>query len=540
MFAVMTFVASTAFADSPVLHEPIGADPHEDLALEATVDGDIPAAIRTPSGLVPAPNPRRDVDPADPRYGASDTGRDLPPSPEFVPDRDTRRPDVMPYDEPFSPSIAPFKRLVAYDTVTKNFSLGVGETRMEEVPLLNTAKQDASEDHFFADLVLDVAPGKRVRIPTVGPGTRVLHARLAVGVDEVPFTIVMDGAENWFVLGRRAARARLVMELVVPRSAFGGVFQHAEWTTLPATPPLPQNVRDVALSVASQIGVSRQMSPSDAVTKLVAYFRSFADSNDPPRDNGLVYVDLALSKKGVCRHRAYAFMVTALALGIPTRMVINEAHAWVEVHDGTSFRIVDLGGAGRLARPPQGDNARYQPPQDVFAWPAGATRGDDLARETEGTSGGANASPKPSPSSPGNPGVPAAVPGASASGVPSASPSSGRDPFAPPSPENDARPASSVTVAATAKRTKRGTAMEISGAVVAGGKPCPRVVVEVFLHARGAGADHARDRSLGSVATDSDGNYRGSMVVPSQTPVGSYDVVTRTRGDTRCGFGTGG
>ena len=44
-------------------------------------------------------------------------------------------------------------------------------------------------------------------------------------------------------------------------------------------------------------------------------------------------VDLALSQKGVCRHRAFAFLVTALGLGIPARMVINEAHAWVEVLD---------------------------------------------------------------------------------------------------------------------------------------------------------------------------------------------------------------
>ena len=36
-------------------------------------------------------------------------------------------------------------------------------------------------------------------------------------------------------------------------------------------------------------------------------------------------VDLALSKKGVCRHRAYAFTITAQGLGIPARMVMNEA-----------------------------------------------------------------------------------------------------------------------------------------------------------------------------------------------------------------------
>ena len=36
--------------------------------------------------------------------------------------------------------------------------------------------------------------------------------------------------------------------------------------------------------------------------------------------------DLALSQKGVCRHRAFAFLVTALYLGIPTRVVDGLAY----------------------------------------------------------------------------------------------------------------------------------------------------------------------------------------------------------------------
>ena len=66
---------------------------------------------------------------------------------------------------------------------------------------------------------------------------------------------------------------------------------------------------------------------------MVAYFRSFEPSDDFPNDHGDIYLDLALSRKGVCRHRAFAFLVTALNIGVPTRFVANEAHAWVEVHD---------------------------------------------------------------------------------------------------------------------------------------------------------------------------------------------------------------
>ena len=112
--------------------------------------------------------------------------------------------------------------------------------------------------------------------------------------------------------------------------------------------PLPDNVARDAAVVRAAIGVSRAMRPRDAIAKLVDYFRGFTDSAETPAPRGSVYLDLALSKKGVCRHRAFAFLITAQSLGIPARLVENEAHAWVEIHDGTLWRRIDLGGAGLL------------------------------------------------------------------------------------------------------------------------------------------------------------------------------------------------
>ena len=50
-----------AAADSQILHEQIPPDPRDDLALSVSLDGDLPAAIDTPSGIVAAPDPRRPV-----------------------------------------------------------------------------------------------------------------------------------------------------------------------------------------------------------------------------------------------------------------------------------------------------------------------------------------------------------------------------------------------------------------------------------------------------------------------------------------------
>src|ERR1017187_10504609 len=43
---------AAARAAAPILHEPIPPDPGEDLALGVALDGDLPAALRTPNGLV--------------------------------------------------------------------------------------------------------------------------------------------------------------------------------------------------------------------------------------------------------------------------------------------------------------------------------------------------------------------------------------------------------------------------------------------------------------------------------------------------------
>src|SRR5437016_1903843 len=46
------------------------------------------------------------------------------------------------------------------------------------------------------------------------------------------------------------------------------------------------------------------------------------------------------------RHRAFAFLVSALAAGIPARYLSNEAHAWAEVWaPQKGWMRVDLGGA---------------------------------------------------------------------------------------------------------------------------------------------------------------------------------------------------
>ena len=63
----------SADAQSSILHEFLPPDPTEDVSLAATtLDGDLPAAVQTPSGIVTAPDPQRAPD-RDHVYGGATT-----------------------------------------------------------------------------------------------------------------------------------------------------------------------------------------------------------------------------------------------------------------------------------------------------------------------------------------------------------------------------------------------------------------------------------------------------------------------------------
>ena len=107
------------------------------------------------------------------------------------------------------------------------------------------------------------------------------------------------------------------------------------------------------------------------VRNLSAYFLAFDGDNEPDKldpDSGLdMYQWLAIGGKGACRHRAFLFTTTALAMGVPTRYVQNEQHAYVEVFipDGSGnvtsgqWHQINLGGANvptdSFPRPDDGD-----------------------------------------------------------------------------------------------------------------------------------------------------------------------------------------
>ncbi|HZO16411.1 MAG TPA: transglutaminase domain-containing protein, partial [Polyangiaceae bacterium] len=394
-------------------------------------------------------------------------------------------------------------------------TLYVRDPQLRRIGVGGAARDD--DDRFFGDMVVQLRAGEHVRIPTVGPDARVLELMTSPKTD---VSLWRDGAGNWFALADSSERVRVVTELVIERDTFAGEFDDVSWTSL-TVPAQPAAHHAAFQQVAQAIGISRNMTPRQVVTTMVTYFRSFAPSNEPPNDQEDIYLALALSKKGVCRHRAFAFLVTALNIGIPARLIHNEAHAWVEVHDGRLWRRIDLGGAALdLADDPELDRPPHMPPPDEFPWPTGRDSGSELARRDR-----ADAMRERNEQQSNDATDPSAPP--SSSGEPT------QDPSAPPNPNARDLPETTLSVDTIDADIFRGLPVRIKGTARAEGRPCAHVRVDVLLRVRG----ETNERRLGSLSTDERGVYDGAVVVPRDVPIGDHELSVATHGSTRCGTG---
>ncbi len=519
-FVLLSLALAGGLAAAPVLHERFEPDASDDIRRGArTAGGQMPAAMDTPSGVVRAPDeaqapPPRSV------YGGEPSSQGTAATYQI--DRVTTQPDVVRYDDPFSPSVVPFKRLYAFDSVGEALDLGVLDGKVR--PVNASGSVASGEDAFYGDLTVDLVRGVPVRIPSVGPGASLRALRSEAGAK---VQVMRDGADNWFVVSDRSVRSRILMQLSVRRAVFGSVFASVDWGTLaPHVHGLPERVHAAADRVLSHIGVSPSESPRAALERLVAYFRGFAPSDQLPTaatTEGL-YEELAMSKKGVCRHRAYAFLITAQRRGLPTRLVHNEAHAWVEVFDGEIWHRIDLGGAaGRLdfQRPP--DVPVHRPPNDELAWPEDSSPGLGLsgaggAGRNQSNAGEPPAAP-PSTTPPPTTGGPA-----STSAVPGA-PSEQRGPAHPSN-----LPASDVTLELGGRDVRRGHPLRVFGRLTSEGRGCGFSRVDLVLH---GGDGHVVP--LGSLATDETGRYAGEVIVPLEVPVGDEVIEAKSPGSGSCG-----
>jgi hypothetical protein len=554
-----------------LVHEWFDPNPADDIRLGARVSHtELPAAVRTPSGIVRAPEPERPSAPTEPIYRER---REAARS-SYQIDRQTGEEGRLSYHEPFRPSVAPFKRTHVFDSVSTDFKLIVSDASL--VPVATKSGVLPGEVEFFGDITLDVDSSDSVRIPSVAAGMRILEA---TSEPSASLGFFVDTAENWFLAtaGWRG-RMRLIIHVAAPSTAFGGKIESSSLSQLGrALPSIPDNVRRAAQTVGEELGVSEGMSPPDILGVLVPYFRGFVESSELPAASGgeALYRQLVSLRHGVCRHRAYAFVVTALGIGMPARFVHNEAHAWVEVFDTNGWRRIDLGGAAagfdyRGSRP---EGPPHHPPPDPYQWPPTTRSASEVARadsttsspsdsgtgEAPNSSSGATNAPAatPAPDNTAANTLPSAVPGEEAKDVPSAvpvaaalpsaqqaqpklpepaasAPSPTQPPTQPSAKQHAQESASPVKLVGTirgARDVRRGGSVAAEGKAESERGGCASLRIDVDLVRN---TDKLR---LGTLLTDERGRFQGSLSVPSDIDVGLYQVRFSTPGSDTCAAG---
>jgi hypothetical protein len=446
-------------------------------------------------------------------------------SPAFRPDRITELEGTLGYFEVFTPGITPFKRVSALDAVRLDRGgvpvLAVKDAQRRSVALegLNSVPPDARpRDRFWGSVVLDFDEGKVVPLPSVSPESRFLSLTTD---PTVALAIERDGADNFFAVVRGVApkQVRVTYVIDAPRSYFGAELPSVPTDSLAnQVAPLPEALQRSALTFAGELGVQRGMPTNVALRTLVEHFRSFEESKQPPRDTGDIYLDLARGRRGVCRHRVYGFVITAQALGIPTRFVQNEAHAWAELKlPELGWLRLDLGGAARgLEAHAAGNRPAYQPtlpdpwPRPL-AYEESYSRAFEAAREA------------------------AALEGKMQDG---AETRSGGDRRLKPSlaqrvseqevSVDDPRRPLSLQVTRYAPEVMRGGAIEVEGEVRGDqGVALPGLRIEVSLSELAA----PRAVLLGIAVSDAEGHFRGTFAVPPQLDPQDYALVVVTPGD---------
>ncbi|MEK6975775.1 MAG: transglutaminase domain-containing protein [Candidatus Thermoplasmatota archaeon] len=114
-------------------------------------------------------------------------------------------------------------------------------------------------------------------------------------------------------------------------------------------PLLDVEARAIGLRIADLAG-AQDRPYGDAVRAVASYVRDFGLGALPDRDEqGDDLLAIAETQVGCSRHRSEVFTLAVQALGIPARLVLNEAHAFAEVLvPKAGWHLVDLGACSRV------------------------------------------------------------------------------------------------------------------------------------------------------------------------------------------------
>lgn len=540
---------SVAIASQP------GRPLHQDLPSPGGVDGGRSAAMTSPAPtqnpdviavgnkMLPEPDAAQPGRPDEPTFGEPGFAADR--QTQATLDRQTASDGTLHYVAVFNPDVLPFKRMSALNAIDTSQSLSLAAGR--RTALTVGGAPDVARDRFWGSLMLTLAPDQVIAIPSVAPDMRILSYETEPPVE---LRFGKDSADNFYVSAPRIGQpvsVRLVMHVDADAGYFAPALPQGRWTprlVAAQAPPgalarMPAEVRALAAQSLGELGLHQDMELGRAFNALVAYHRAFAAGDSPPRVAG-TYRDLFSTQVGVCRHRSFVFMITANALGIPTRYVTNEAHAFVEVwFPGRGWQRVDLGGAAQNLQVYNGADKTVHRPrrEDPFAKPDAyrdnytQLRGDisglsDAQRQEHGDPHAAR-SGEDTFSDEADDGT--AADDDDGSPAPFNAPTLAEH-NTPPDPR---RITPTLRLQADATRRARSESLGLAGTVTdsATAAPLAGLTVQLFLLPLDASLDQAV--WIGAVVSDAAGTFRTTATVPPSVAVGAYHVIAVTSEDLR-------
>jgi hypothetical protein len=512
-------------------------------------EGRNPSAFAYRNKILPAPQTGPDPLEAEPVHGRGGFAVDRVT--QTKPDKSTSSDDTLQYVEVFNPGVLPFKRMSALDSVGSDYTLFVANPdALQDLPVGGSPTPD--RDLFWADMAVELSPGRDVPIPSVAPDMRIVSYEVD---PRVSVTFSKDGADNFFVRSDEneasgTYRLRFMADAAasyfapqVPSNLrVGDVRDQAPDGLLK---PLPDGVRASVAQALERLNLDERLPLRRALDLLVGHFREFEAGYLTQGASRDLYLDLVEQQLGVCRHRAFAFMVTANGLGIPTRYVTNEAHAWVEVWlPGTNWARIDLGGAAlRMVVDNAENKSLYQPRgEDPFAKPPAyqnnytQLEGEIAGLSQEQIQEGRNATPMNSGGFGDGPVGPPGPPTRASRLSPEDDP---RNLFIGPGTDLPALPnelmrnkrETRLELTYVDPEGFRGESISVTGRLTSDGKGVGGQSIEIYLAPEGRSGNDARlvDRTV----TEGDGAFTVYVAIPADLDLRGYEVFATTRGDSR-------
>jgi hypothetical protein len=516
--------------------------PHEDIPAPTGADtspvigsggnGSVPTALRSGDAIIPKPSVDAPLDKTkgEPVLGTKDFGADRKTT--IAPDNNTGPDATLHYISVFNPDVLPFKRMSAVDAVADDYTLKIGRPALTELPV-GGVTDPKTRDWFYGNLMIELTPNADIALPSVAPDMRILSYDIK---PKIPLKFEKDGADNFYVRTTES-NASGQYRLIIYVDADAGYFApslptKAKYTprmVATMTPPelrpiMSEAIRSAGRTTLDKIGIDADMNLGDAFNALVKYFRGFEAKKLPPSSSGDIYRDLCDSKAGVCRHRAFSFMITANVLGIPARYVENEAHAFIEVwFPERRWQRIDLGGAALRMEVQNAEDKKLHNPrsEDPFAKPPEYSQ---QYTQLEGDIRGLTAKQigdrkKPNATPSGSLGASSGSGGGSGTGGPDRITP---DPSLPTVTQDPKKLTPRLDVTTADASAFRGDVVHVEGRVVASGKPIADHPVDVFLAP--AGRRGANPIPLGRTVSDANGKFSQEFTVPASLNLATYEI----------------